>query len=37
MISTSIIRIWFLGLFSWVLLGAGILLGPQVVPARLEL
>jgi uncharacterized oligopeptide transporter (OPT) family protein len=37
MIPTSIIRIWFLGLFSWVLLGAGILLGPQVVPARLEL
>jgi pimeloyl-ACP methyl ester carboxylesterase len=27
MIPTSIIRIWFLGLFSWVLLGAGIYLG----------
>jgi pimeloyl-ACP methyl ester carboxylesterase len=26
MIPTSIIRIWFLGLFSWVLLGAGIYL-----------
>jgi pimeloyl-ACP methyl ester carboxylesterase len=27
MIPTSIFRIWFLGLFSWVLLGAGIYLG----------
>src|SRR4029077_16056166 len=27
MIPTSIIRIWFLGLFSWVLLGAGIYVG----------
>ena len=27
MIPTSIIRIWFLGLFSWVLLGVGIYLG----------
>jgi hypothetical protein len=26
MIPTSIIRFWFLGLFSWVLLGAGIYL-----------
>ena len=26
MIPTSIIRIWFLGLFSWILLGAGIYL-----------
>ena len=27
MIPTSIIRVWFLGLFSWVLLGAGIYFG----------
>jgi pimeloyl-ACP methyl ester carboxylesterase len=27
MIPTSIIRVWFLGLFSWVLLGVGIYLG----------
>ena len=26
MIPTSIIRIWFLGLFSWILLGLGIYL-----------
>ena len=29
MIPTSIIRIWFLGLFSWVLIGAGIYLGHE--------
>src|SRR6476620_7824161 len=27
MIPTSIIRIWFLGLLSWILLGVGIYLG----------
>jgi hypothetical protein len=27
MIPASIIRIWFLGLYSWVLLGAGLYLG----------
>src|SRR6478752_2490119 len=27
MIPTSIFRIWFLGLFSWILLGVGIYLG----------
>ena len=29
MIPSSIIRIWFLGLFSWVLLGAGIYLSHE--------
>ena len=29
MIPSSIIRIWFLGLFSWVLLGVGIYLGHE--------
>ena len=29
MIPTSIIRVWFLGLFSWVLLGAGIYLSHE--------
>jgi hypothetical protein len=29
MIPTSVIRIWFLGLFSWILLGVGIYLGHE--------
>jgi len=37
MIPTSIIRVWFLGLFSWVLLGVGIYLSHQMIAARLEL
>jgi hypothetical protein len=37
MIPTSIIRFWFLGLFSWVSAGSWDLLKPQMVSARLEL
>jgi len=37
MIPTSVVLVWFLGLFSWVLLGVGIYLRHQMIPARLEL